>query len=172
MTTSINPPLPPDTFAAHFNAREMRWSVHNVSRLLRSTGERPERVRELKSILGHLGMGVERFAGTWGVFDHGKLWGRDGKPLMVTGAPYGITADERELLGMLARFGTLRVSVDDRPSDYGHGTHHVRIEVVNPVSPFKLFPSTRKTREAACLARRAFESEGMRIASPKPAWRT
>ena len=134
----------------------MLWSGHNLSRLLRSTGERPERVNELRAILSALGGGGSRFAGKWGAFDHGKLWGRDRKPLMITGAPYQITNDERELLGMLARFGTIRVAVDDMPSDYGYGTHHVRIEVINPVRPFTRFPSTQKTRTASRLARRAF----------------
>jgi hypothetical protein len=154
-----NAPLPSDAFATHFNVREMRWTAHNVSRMIRSTGERPERVKELRTILGALGMGAERFAGIGGVFDHGKLWGRDGKPILVVGAPYGIATYERELLGMLAQFGTLRVSVDDRPSEYGHGTHHVRVEVVDPVQPYAPFPSTWKTREAARRARRAFAAE-------------
>jgi hypothetical protein len=106
-------------------------------------------------------MGAERFAGIGGVFDHGKLWGRGGKPIMVVGAPYGIAANECELLGVLARFGTIHVSVDDRPSDYGHGTHHVRVEVVDPVLPYAPCPVTLDLEDERSprLARRAFAAE-------------
>ena len=62
-----------------------------------------------------------------GAFDHGDFWGRDGAPVMMVGAPYTINERERAQLEALAQFSTLHVAVDDRPSIYGSGTHHVRI---------------------------------------------
>jgi hypothetical protein len=148
-----------DAFAYDYAVAEMRWSSRNVSRMLRLTGERPERVKAMRWLLGELGMDHSSWAGIGGVFDHGELWGRARTPLMLVGHPYGIDDDERTLLAELARFGPLRVSVDDRPSYYGHRTNHVRVELTEVRRPFAKPPSTWKTRIAACAARRAFAAE-------------
>jgi hypothetical protein len=148
-----------DVFAYEFGVSRMKWSAHHVSRLLRLTGERPQRVAEMREILGHLGLGSASWAGIGGVFDHGELWGRARTPMMLVGHPYGIDAREHMLLAELARFSTLRVNVDDRPSYYGHGTNHVRVELAEVRRPFVKPPSTQKTRKAARAARRAFAEE-------------
>lgn len=152
-----------DAFAHEFAARDVRWSGHNVSRMLRLTGERPARVEEMRAILDTLASdsGTWRakagpWFGTGGVFDHGEMWGRGGKPVMLVGHPYGISDEARERLAALARFPGLVVGVDDRPSYYGHGTHHVRVALAEVRRPYEKFPSTPKTRKAACAARRAF----------------
>jgi hypothetical protein len=148
-----------DQFALNLDVRPMRWSSYNVSRMLRLTGERPERVKAMRRLLGDLGMGHASWAGIGGVFDHGELWGRDRTPLMIVGHPYQIDADERAYITELARFSMLRVNVDDRVSYYGFGTHHVRIGLAEVRRPFAKPPSTYKTRSAALAARRAFAEE-------------
>jgi hypothetical protein len=111
----------------------------------------------MRGILGALGLGDAPWLEQGGVFDHGELWSRFGVPSLVTGHPYQIGDDEAALLAELGRYPTLRVGVDDRPSYYGFGTHHVRVELPEPRRPFAKPPSTAKTRSAARAARRAFE---------------
>jgi hypothetical protein len=154
-------PTARDAFAHQHQARAIKWSGYNLGRLLRLTGERPERVAEMREILDALGMGPMRhWPSTGGVFDHGEMWGRSGKPWCVVGHPYGVDDEERERLAILGRrFPTLRVGLNDHPSYYGHGTDHVRIEVIEPRRPFAKPPSTRKTRSAARDARKAFAEE-------------
>jgi hypothetical protein len=138
-----------DVFAYEHQVGEIKWSGHNLSRLLRQTGERPERVAEMRSILGRLGIGdYTQWLCTGGVFDHGEMWGRSGKPWMIVGHPYGINEERMELLAALGRFGGLRVNVDDQTSYYGYGTNHVRIELVESRRPFSKPPATPKTRAA------------------------
>jgi hypothetical protein len=124
---------------------------------LNLTGERPARVAEMRVILRMLGMGPDPHWPTHGgVFDHGEFWARSGKPWAVVGHPYGIDTVERELLSTLGRFTpALRVSVNDRPSYYGFGTDHVRIELTEPRRPWTTFPATRKTRAVAREFRKA-----------------
>lgn len=145
-------------FGRDFGAREIRWSVYNLSRMLRLTGERPARVAEMRELLKILGLaGIsQRWIGMGGVFDHGVFWGRAGKPWALVGHPYGINDDERTWLAELARYPTLRVYVNDRLGYYGFGTDHVRVELPEPRRPSVPFPSTRKTRAAARAARLAF----------------
>jgi hypothetical protein len=151
-------------FASEFGARAVRWSGRNLSRLLRATGERPERVAAMRALLDALGMGPSRrWPGRGGVFDHGEMWARRGSPWAVVGHPYGVDDRERGWLAELARFPTLRVAVDDRPGHYAPQgrpvrTNHVRVEVPAPRPPFAPPPSTWKTR-AAAAARRAFAAE-------------
>ncbi len=159
-----------EEFKAALGVEEIKWSGRNVSRLLRSTGERPDRVEEIRAILEALGLGnIKGWPGKGGVFDHGTSWGRRTKigprsslvPFALVGHPYDIDADERGLLTELAKYPTLRVAVDDRPSFYGFRTHHVRISVPEPRKPFDADVSTAKTRRAARAARHAFLAEGL-----------
>jgi hypothetical protein len=157
-------------FAAAFGVGEARWSDYNLTRLLRATGERPARVAEIREIVCDLSSG-RRGQRTWGgpvvpslgnggVFDHLDMWGRPRHPTMLIGHPYGIAAEEREALAYLARtFPTLRVSVDDRPSYYGFGTNHVRVELVELHRPFVNPRGTHRTRAAGRAARKAFAEE-------------
>src|SRR4051794_19198148 len=88
-----------DAFAYQHRVGKIKWSGHNLGRLLRLTGERPERIAEMRSILGRLGMGpYHRWPCCDGVFDHGEMWGRFGTPWMVVGHPYGINGERMELL--------------------------------------------------------------------------
>ena len=152
-------------FAADLGLSEFAWRGSHVSRLLRLTGERPDRVAELWQILGALGLGSGRWISAGGVFDHGTCWGRAGVPVAIVGHPYRLGGDERALLATLANYPTLAVAVDDRPSFYGHGTHHVRIWLPAPRTPFQRGVSTTRTRAAARAARQAFAAEGL----PDPA---
>ena len=151
-----------DHFARDFNARPIRWSAHNLARLLRSTGERPDRVAELRAVLGRLGLGDWRWPEQRGVFDHGELWGRQGRPWAIVGHPYSLDAREREALARLAReFPGLAVAIDDRPSHYGHGSNHVRIEVPNPHRPWSRGddpPPIRPLRVFRPSARRPYKA--------------
>jgi hypothetical protein len=153
-------------FISEFGVRPIKWSSYNLSRMLRLTGERPERVAEMKAILCPLGLGDhggQRYYSwicTGGVFDHGQFWGRGRTPIMMVGHPYQISQDERSLLAELAQFATLQVHVDDRPSYYGFSTHHVRISLTEVRRPWCAdLPSTSWTRQAARAARRAFAEE-------------
>jgi hypothetical protein len=159
-----------EEFIRELGVREYRWSHHNISRLLRATGERPERVEEMRSLLGDLGtgdrhrigdsrMGYCYLIGAGGVWDHVKMWGRDRFPCIFAGHPYSIDDEQREMLAQLAQFPGLRVGVDDRPSYYGHGTHHVRVELTERRQPWKPYPSTVKTRSVKRAARKAFAEE-------------
>ena len=66
-------------------------------------------------------------------------------------------ADDVEggLLAELGRFTALRVGVDDRPSYYGFGSNHVRVELVEPIRPFAAPWTTRATRAYKRAAERA-----------------
>lgn len=149
-------------FAEDFAARPIKWSGHNLSRMLRSTGERPDRVRELRSLLGLLGLGNGPYQGQYpstnGWFDHGDMWGRNGKPWAIVGHPYELSlwgVDRDAVMAELRSFsGSIGVFVDDRPSYYGFGTHHVRVEVIDLRKPFRNLPSTKATRSAAAAFRR------------------
>jgi hypothetical protein len=112
--------------------REFQGSAHHLARLLNRTGEDPERVKEMKGIIAGLCGGLDgpRWCKTLdrgGTFDHGDFWGRDGAPVMMVGSPYTINEWECARLEALKQFDRLSVAVDDRPSYYGSGTHHVRI---------------------------------------------
>ncbi|HMB04431.1 MAG TPA: hypothetical protein VKP69_11925 [Isosphaeraceae bacterium] len=94
------------------------------------------RVKEMRRIIAGLCGGEQRsiryypILSRGGVFDHGDFWGRKGAPAMMVGAPYAIDDSEKAWLGALAQFQSLQVAMDDRPSLYGSGTHHVRIALV------------------------------------------
>ena len=152
-----------DRFAEDFNARPIRWGGWNLARLLRSTGERPARVAELRAALGALGLGDWRWPEQRGVFDHAEAWGRQGRPWCLVGHPYSLDDREREELARLAReFPTLCVSVDDRASHYGFGSHHVRIEVPSPLRPWSREdappPPVRPLRLFVPSARRPYKA--------------
>lgn len=135
-------------FTKALGVRRYKWSRTNLMKMLRATGETPGRVEELRAILGELGMGDRTYP--WispaGVWDHGELWGKGGMPRLVVGHPYQIGDHERAWLDELSRFATLKVSVDDRPSYYGHGTHHVRVELAEVRTPYGKPASTPATR--------------------------
>jgi hypothetical protein len=121
-----------DRFCREFCVREYKWSAHNLARFVNRTGEGPERIKEMKGIIAGLCGGLDgpRWCKTLshgGAFDHGDFWGRDGAPIMMVGSPDTINEWEQIQLEALAQFSSLRVAVDDRPSIYGSGTHHVRI---------------------------------------------
>jgi hypothetical protein len=148
-------------FVIEHSARPIRWSGYNLSRLLNLTGERPDRIKKMRALLGLLGMGLQ---GCWpdqsGVFDHGEMWGRSGKPWAIVGHPYGVNAAEHGWLAALARFTpAIRVSINDRPSHYSRSTDHVRIELAAPHRPWTTFPATRKTRAVAREFRKALAEE-------------
>lgn len=125
-----------DAFAQDFRATPCQWSGHNLTRMLRATGEPPARVAHYRTALERLGIGTDReVPAQWGVFDHGDFWARDGVPSIIVGHPYGISDEQRALLHVLARVPGLRVGVDDRPSYYGHGSNHVRIELTEARPP-------------------------------------
>lgn len=139
-----------DLFAAEFGVRPFQWGPSNINRMLRATGAPPDQVAAMWDILGWLSSGTRgelpwRRDGytygrwlnrQWGVFDHGKLWGRDRTPTMIVGHPYHFSNDDRPLLEELGRFSGLTVNVDDRAGYYGFGSHHVRIALTEIRKPF------------------------------------
>jgi hypothetical protein len=152
-----------DAFLREHRAYSIRFSGYNLSRLLNLTGERPERVEAMRGLLDALGLDScdRRWISAGGVFDHGEFFARDGRPWALVGHPYGIRDEQREDLAELARFTTLRVAVDDRPSYYGFGTNHVRVELAEALVPWNKLRATRWTRYAAREARMAFAGEGL-----------
>ena len=147
-----------ERFALDFGAERRDWSDHAFARLLNSTGERPARVAELRALLGKLDSGGTSLHG--GAFDHRDFWYRGGKPWAAVGHPYDVTEAHREAIARIARtFPTVRLSIDDRPSYYGFGTNHVRFEVPTLFPRWVKVPSTRKTRQVARDARKAFAEE-------------
>lgn len=120
-----------DEFAAESGVHLVKWSSHNLARMLRATGASQDEIGEMRDIIAALG--AERIWGRYstalscnGVFDHPDFWAGPDRMMMV-GAPHEISTRERALLADLAKFPGLRVAVDDRPSYYGFGSHHVRI---------------------------------------------
>jgi hypothetical protein len=66
----------------------------------------------------------------WGAFDHGGVYGRARRPLVLVGHPYQLSADDHMLLDTLAALG-LDVRTDGE-SFYGFGTFQVL--VANPAA--------------------------------------
>lgn len=167
MTTATDRDTLRSAFASDLAVRPCRWSAHNLTVMLRRTGDSPARVAEMRDLLGALGMDQCGHRHSWismgGVFDHGEMWSRDGVPVVIVGHPYDIDPDERHWLAELARFPGLAVNVDDRPSYYGYGTHHVRVELAEVRRPFRTVPSTPRTGAYARKARRAFAEEFPRV---------
>jgi len=131
--------------------------------MLRLTGEPPARVAEMRRILESLGLDDAGCGRPWiaqhGLWDHGELWARSGRPVLLVGHPYELSVEQATLLVELRRrFRGLRVAVDDRPSHHGFGTRHVRVELVEVRRPFdsRSVPSIRATRAYARAARAAF----------------
>lgn len=77
------------------------------------------------------------------------------------GIPNRLDDEHRQRLAELAGFGTLAVAIDDRPSFYGWGTHHLRIELVEPRKPWDSIRSTPRTRAARRASRAAFAEAGL-----------
>ena len=78
------------TFANHFGVRRIKWSRHNLIRLLNKTGEPPERIRKLRGLLDLLGMNSaagRHWIGCRGLWDHGAMWSKNGQPCIVVGHP-------------------------------------------------------------------------------------
>jgi hypothetical protein len=160
-------------FAAENDVVETDCSDRNLSLMLGSTGEQPERVAEMRAILSRASQGdpggrsyyngrtYQPSLGCYGAFDHPTMWRRGRHPVMLVGHPYGLSDDVAAELDYLSRAfaGSLRVTVDAYPSFYGHGTNHVRVELVEVRRPFRKLPSTHKTRAAARAARKAFRDE-------------
>lgn len=127
-----------DRFAAEFDVQECVWSDYNLARLVNQTGAARPRIKQMRAIIlelagTHPGCGAT--ISCRGAFDHNDFWsrssGRGGqkisRPVMMVGSPYEISDREHALLAELAQFGPIAVAVDDRPSYYGFGSHHVRI---------------------------------------------
>jgi len=116
---------PRQTFANHFGVRPIKWSRHNLIRLLNKTGEPPERILELRGLLDLLGMNSaagRHWIRCGGVWDHGEMWSKNGQPCIVVGHPEDIRAvsDEYQAaLDEVARWSPrLLLSIDDRESYY------------------------------------------------------
>jgi hypothetical protein len=78
------------TFAYHFGFRPIKWSRHNLMRLLNKTVEPPERILELRGLLDLLGMNTaagRHWIDCGGVWDHSEMWSKNGQPWIVVGHP-------------------------------------------------------------------------------------
>lgn len=149
------------TFIEKFQCREIKWSAYNLVRLLRATGESPERLVIVRRALANLGMGQDWFRNsrswpnTGGIFDHGEMFSQDGLPRIIVGHPYYISDEQQLFFHDLNQFTALRFYVDDIESYYGFNTHHIRIYLADPRKPYHKLPATPKTRAVA----KAFNEE-------------
>ena len=123
------------TFANHFGVRPIKWSRHNLIRLLNKTGEPPERILELRGLLDLLGMNSaagRHWIGCGGVWDHGEMWSKNGQPCIVVGQPYdihGVYDEYQAALDEVARWSPrLLLSIDDRESYYFPKATHQFVE--------------------------------------------
>jgi hypothetical protein len=116
-----------DEFAARHGVREYKYSTHNLAKLFRSAGASTDQARSVFSSRCHWGPGARWnlfFEGDFSqAFDHHDLWGRDGKPLMLVGHPYGDPDQHRAIYDAIAALG-LDVQFGGE-SYYGYGTYQV-----------------------------------------------
>jgi hypothetical protein len=80
-------------FAKHFGVRPIKWSRHNLMRLLNKTAVPAERMRELRGLLDLLGMNSaagRHWIGCGSVWDHGEMWSKNAQPCIVVGHPYDV----------------------------------------------------------------------------------
>ena len=123
--------------ADDFGVLPAKWSGRHLVRILAMSGANQEHVAEALAILARLGLGsmptlYPKYPTLNSVFDHGEMWRRGRHPWAIIGHPYpcAVHDEERNLLASLKDLGVLHVGVDDRPSYYGHGTHHIRISLM------------------------------------------
>jgi hypothetical protein len=109
-------------FLRAHDVREMKNSEYNVMRLLRSGGASPESLRRVRRMLPY---GEPAYMGA---FDHGRAFGRDGRPTMLVGHPYDLDRSDLEILDAIRGLG-LTVEVGGR-SFYGFGT--IQVIVMSP----------------------------------------
>jgi hypothetical protein len=106
-------------YLQRYNLKEYRNTPHNVLKVLRSAGADEDDVKQAMRLLD------ARCALFGGPFDHGRIYGRGGVPLVLMGHPYGLDTDDIQTLAAVADCG-LYVLVDHY-SLYGFGT--LRVEV-------------------------------------------
>src|SRR4051812_22475242 len=83
-------------FARDFEARRIRWSGRNLSRMIRMTGERPGRIEDIRAILSPLGIGSDPSCPDQGeVFDHGEMWAAEDGRVILVGQPYDVRDESR-----------------------------------------------------------------------------
>src|SRR5262249_12687963 len=113
-----------DDFASTHDVRQYEFSTRNLLRFFRSLGasvdQASEVFRENSTRWAH-GLIRPEF---WKAFDHHDLWGRDGKPLILVGHPYGLDQN-RPIYGAIASLG-FEVRFDGE-SYYGFGTNQVLV---------------------------------------------
>lgn len=134
-----------DDFGRKNNLKLYKWSGFNLSRFINRVATSVDCHEEIRSIFGALGMSCGAgwknrnnfYPGTGGVFDHGHMWGRSGKPCTIVGHPYDIDDREKGLLIELARDYNIDTlfSEDEKLSYYGFGTWHVRIDLRTRLGP-------------------------------------
>lgn len=103
---------------------------HNLGRILRSGGAEASRVSRVLNLIGEHALS--------GPFDHGRVFGRDGVPLLIVGHPYSLEREDMRLLKSLQSLG-LGVYLGNR-SFYGFDTLQVLVTSAgyeaNPVRRF------------------------------------
>src|SRR5512140_1296780 len=70
-------------FADNFGVRPIKFGGYNLARLLNLTGADREEIDDTRTTLCALGLGNPSCIGPGGVFDHGEMWGRAGKPFAL-----------------------------------------------------------------------------------------
>ena len=90
--------------------REYSPTYRNTLRVLQIGGATP---KEAKPVADRIG----RFGPTMGAFDHGEIWGLDGKPTRIVGNPYNLDHDDLDLIEAIRGLGlSVRIS--------GHSDYH------------------------------------------------
>lgn len=139
-----------DEFAAKHGVKKYKTSMRNVGLLFRSAGSESASIRSLFRARNSFGGWSDTcFSGEfWRAFDHPDIWGRDGKPVMLVGHPYGSPDDHKAVYNAIRALG-LEVRTDGE-SYYGHGTYQVLVR--NPrvhiaTSQGRLFQKTMRSRD-------------------------
>lgn len=103
--------------------REFQNTSRNVLTFLKSQGASDVAARVVADRLG-------RFGAHDGLFDHGQLFGRDGRPTLLVGHPYTVEEADQPLIRRISSLG-FRVIVSDE-SFHGFGSCQVLVTARKP----------------------------------------
>jgi hypothetical protein len=108
-------------FAAKYDVKPFRFTARNIARIFRSGEALQNHSRPLAEWIAMSGGGC----GSCPPFDHGEVWGKDGRPTILVGHPCELDHDSEIMVRTIKRFG-LEVRTEGE-SYYGFGTRQVLV---------------------------------------------